>query len=347
MKFSRAVSAIILILFIISGTGCEENLNDFDLFTGNNAPVYFTKAPESIKKDESASLCFYCGKPVEGIKDHFLRPLAVVISNSPQSRPQSGLQDACLVYEFPVKGEITNLLAFYNHPFTGDIGPIWSGSDFLLNLAEGKGAVLCHAGHSNQAQDTDTTKITSLNLISHPDYSWRIRNRKAPYNLYSSTEKLLEGNKTLSLYQTNKLLGLFKFQTESKNTQPNLNRIDIIFNPNYKVTYLYNEITSDFVRLVNDKEHTDVNTNTAIIVKNLIIMSTNITDIEALDSIGDQLKGNGDGLLVNCGNIYRIRWDKKINTPTKFYWNNGREITLNPGNTWIHITSPQNKVIVN
>lgn len=357
MKIDKFMSSLLIILFItISGSSCEENLYDFDLSTGDNAPVNFTEAPEDmVTKEIENNLCFYCGKPVEYVKDSFLRPLAVVMANSTPTINHSGLQEACLIYEFPFGGETTGLLAFYNHPFTGDIGPVSKGNNFLLRLAEAKGAVLCHHSSSPLIQDVDITELTDFNLASHPEYCRIDTDKKAPYHMYSSIEKLLEGSKDLGLYHSNKLSGLFKFETKNEETEPGVNnnenqpgiiKIEIVYNPDYKVSYLYNKETSRYLRLINDKEHTDANINTAINIDNLIIMHTNITDIEHLDSIKVPIKGAGDGLLVSHGNIYRIRWDRQVDTSTKFYWENGREITLKPGNTWIHITSPQNKIIV-
>lgn len=82
------------------------------------------------------------------------RPMAVVIENHLDSRPQSGLSKADVVYEVVAEGGITRFLAiFYCDAAAEDvtIGPIRSARVYLVNWAAGYGPnpLFVHFGGAN------------------------------------------------------------------------------------------------------------------------------------------------------------------------------------------------------
>ena len=120
-------------------------------------------------------------------------PLAVMVDNHPGARPQSGPNQACLVFEAPVEGGITRLMALYGHgQEVPKIGPVRSMRPYFVRLAKSLGAVLAHCGGSPEAY----TIASELGLPRFDDIHggyrvfWRDQSRRAPYNLYTSTAKL-------------------------------------------------------------------------------------------------------------------------------------------------------------
>ncbi len=82
------------------------------------------------------------------------RPMAVVIENHLDSRPQSGLSRADVVYEVVAEGGITRFLAiFYCGASASDItiGPIRSARTYLINWASeyGENPLFVHFGGAN------------------------------------------------------------------------------------------------------------------------------------------------------------------------------------------------------
>src|SRR5256885_13061452 len=51
-------------------------------------------------------------------------PLLVQVENLPAARPQSGLQDAAIVYEYVTEGGISRFSVIYTSPPKGRVGPI-------------------------------------------------------------------------------------------------------------------------------------------------------------------------------------------------------------------------------
>ena len=73
------------------------------------------------------------------------RPLIVSIDNVGDAIPQSWLSKADLVYEFPVEGKQTRLLAVYYGQFPDEFGPIRSTRPYFVDLTrEYKGIFLAH-----------------------------------------------------------------------------------------------------------------------------------------------------------------------------------------------------------
>jgi len=134
--------------------------------------------------------CPYCGRPVSA--EVMGPPITVTIDNHPSARPQSGLNQACLVFEAPVEGGITRFLAVYGHgQAVPEIGPVRSMRPYFVVLAKSLGAVLAHCGGSPEAYAlAPGLGLPHLDEIRDHKGFWRDPSRKMPHNLYTSTAKL-------------------------------------------------------------------------------------------------------------------------------------------------------------
>lgn len=113
------------------------------------------------------------------------RPLTVMIENHQDSRPQSGLQTADIVYEAVAEGGITRFMGvFYCGQVAGseankyDVGPVRSARTYFLDLASEYSdyPLYNHVGGANCSAATDggpcttATKAQALEQISA--YGW-------------------------------------------------------------------------------------------------------------------------------------------------------------------------------
>ena len=75
------------------------------------------------------------------------RPIAVMIPNNRPAMPQYGLSQAGIIYEAPVEGRITRLMAvFENFDDLERIGPVRSSRDYFIYVATGYEAIYCNWG---------------------------------------------------------------------------------------------------------------------------------------------------------------------------------------------------------
>src|SRR2546430_13544193 len=75
-------------------------------------------------------------------------PLLVQVENLPAARPQSGLQDAAIVYEYVTEGGISRFSVIYTSLPKSRVGPIRSARLVTISLAKIYGAALIYSGGS-------------------------------------------------------------------------------------------------------------------------------------------------------------------------------------------------------
>lgn len=130
------------------------------------------------------------------------RPLLVMIENHADSRPQSGLNNADIIYEAVAEGAITRLLAVYycNAARTAtnryDVGPVRSARIYFMNLASEYGdyPLYAHVGGANCSAPKDpvsgtsgacTTDSRALAIERISDWGWTNKGTWSDLNQFS------------------------------------------------------------------------------------------------------------------------------------------------------------------
>jgi hypothetical protein len=290
---------------------------------------------------EVASLPYtapFTGLPITEISTQ--RPIAVMVNNAPQARPQSGLTQADIVYEVLAEGGITRLVAiFQSHNDVVTVGPVRSIRPYLIELGESYNGLLVHAGGSPEAYSIiQKQHKEDLDEIGNAGASfWRDKSRKAPHNLYTDVEKLRAGADRLK-YKTEVKIPSYTFRTnEELISGENANKIDISFLlKGYKVSYQYDATSQMYKRSINDNAHIDLNNNEQLQAANVIVMGA---DHKVLDDVGrisvDVNKG-GEAMLFQRGVMIKGNWIHKTDDVIRFV-KDGIEIPFVPGTTYINI----------
>lgn len=120
------------------------------------------------------------------------RPVTgVMIENSQDARPQSGLDQAGVVFEAIAEGGITRFLALFQDTQPDYLGPVRSARPYYVQWCMSFDCAYAHAGGSPEAiQDIRDWGTKDLN--DAVGYFWRVSSRYAPHNLYTSLGKLNE-----------------------------------------------------------------------------------------------------------------------------------------------------------
>ncbi len=116
----------------------------------------------------------------------------IMIDEHVDARPQSGIDQAFLVMEAPVEAGIPRLLAFFSQDQKMEkIGPVRSARPYFVDWALELAALYTHVGGSNEALDKIKNGATfDLNQFWHDSQFWRVTDRDAPHNVYTSTDLL-------------------------------------------------------------------------------------------------------------------------------------------------------------
>lgn len=286
------------------------------------------------------------------------RPYAVMINNLGEARPYHiGLQDAYLVYEIVVEGGITRYLALFKDNLPETIGSVRSARHYYLDYVMENDAYYVHWGWSPQAEsDINSLKINNLNgLTSTKPYFFRknlnIGTEHTGYANLSEMSNLVTKKKYRA--DTNKAL-LLKYsatniELDSNEDVKTATKVDLKYSNNYVTNYVYDSEKNVYKQLVNNKEHKDYATKEQYTAKNIITYQVGNTTING-DSKGRQdLKniGNGKGYYLTNGKVVPITWEKSSRSDQTVYkYLDGTKITVNDGNTWIHIVPEDGNISI-
>ena len=285
------------------------------------------------------------------------RPYAVMINNIGAARPyHTGLQDAYLVYEIVVEGGITRYLALFKDKTNEVVGNVRSARHYYLDYVLENDAYYVHWGWSPQAQsDISTLDIDNLNgLIYSSPYFFRqkISGVNTEHTAFTNLSELANLAARLGYRkETNKdlLLNYSATSVELPSDATDATNIDLKYSGSSTTNYVYDSEAKVYKQLVNNKEHTDYETKEQYTVKNIIAYQVGNTTItgdnkgrQDLDNIG-----SGTGYFITEGKSIPITWEKDSRSQQTVYrYEDGTEITVNDGNTWIHIIPKSGKISI-
>ncbi|MCM3703038.1 DUF3048 domain-containing protein [Paenibacillus macerans] len=341
MNLIRSKFGILLILsvflLLISGCGGVKEAATREVIAPPETVPEETEPPQPEVPAYTAPLT---GLPAEAPVTR--RPLAVMINNAPAARPQSGLMDADLVYEVLAEGGVTRLVTIYQSKAdSAKIGPIRSIRPYMIELGESHHGVLVHAGASNDAfailqrqHKEDLDEITNAGA-----YFWRDKSRKAPHNLYSNPEKLLEGTEKrgFATEDTNAPGYTFYREGEEPVSGQAANRVEIKFQlDNYRVSYEYDAASGRYKRFINGEPHTDLETGEQLTAANVAVLGAEHRVLDDVGRLDVGLELGGDAIVFEKGKMIRAEWIHKKGDIIRFIVDN-QELPFVPGNTFIHV----------
>ena len=281
------------------------------------------------------------------------RPYAIMINNVEGARKlQSGLQDAYMVYELMVEGGITRYLALFLDQTTERIGSIRSARHYYLDYALENDAIYVHHGYSPQARE-DWSKLGVDRIeVNESTTGWRDKSASKTYEftLFTNIEKLGKGIRSKRTERNKDLLLNYSVDnidiSQMEGAIP-ANKVDIKYSSNTTTNYKYDTDNNIYLRSVNNKSQNDYVTGKQLTVKNIIVYKVKYSNIQGDDKGRKTIDnvGNGTGYYISNGYAVPITWKKDSRSSATIYkYNNGKEIQVNDGNTFIQIM-PDNQTL--
>lgn len=262
---------------------------------------------------------------------------AVMIENSPDARPQSGLKDAGIVYEAVAEGGITRFIALYQEARPGLIGPVRSVRPYYVEWASAYDPGVAHIGGSARALDMirGGGYGTDLDQFFNASTYWRASDRYAPHNVYTNFDNLDALNTAKGKTASN--FTAIPRQNEKKSDTPNATSIDIgVSTGSYSVQYAYDAASNSYVRKQGGENHLDreggqIQPKVAIAIK--VGMSLGFED-----GYREQIAttGTGEAFIFQNGTVTPATWKRDTDkSQIVFIGADGKEVALNRGQTWI------------
>ena len=300
------------------------------------------------------------------------RPLAVMIENHAEARPQSGLSLADVVYEAVAEGGIPRFMGiFYCGISNGSslIAPVRSARTYFLPWVLEYDALYNHVGGAGRCND-DTVDERAKALCQIDEY--RIKDMDqfgisfpTCYRNYDRLTHPVATEHTMvcqsdKLYQlasekgwTNvdskgipwdKKFTSWKFKDDAKDAdRGTVGKVSFVawkgYEADYGVTWEYDTATNSYKRFSGGNPQTDLETGDSLIGKVIVALFAKETGpVDDHMHLLYQNIGKGTGLLFQDGKAEKITWEKDDRAArTIFYDASGNEMKLNRGQIWIHM----------
>lgn len=268
-------------------------------------------------------------------------PVAVVLDNDILARPQAGISKASLVYEAPVEGGMTRYLAVFAADVNvSEVGPVRSARPYFVTWAEEIGALFTHVGGSPDAlEKVRTAKLFDLNEFFNGSYFERSANRPAPHHIMIGADSWRTYLEKRGLVEASAEPWLFKEEGEQATSSAD---ISLHFSSNFRPMWRYDTERNDYQRFFNGAEVQDGEDD--VRAKNVIVQHVSSRVLDAAGRLSMNVSSGGDALICLDGSCQEGIWRKSGNQRTRFYFENGEEIKLNPGVTWIEVADSNTSV---
>ena len=299
------------------------------------------------------------------------RPLAIMIENSAEARPHSGISRADIIYEALAEGWITRFMAvFYcNTPFENIVvAPVRSARTYFVDWVSEYDALYTHVGGANRVgpnaditdpradalgqidrygiKDMDQFGIGYPDCYRNPD---RIDHPVATEhtmvcftdNLYKIAEKRGWTNVDDGGIPWDKNFKPWVFKDDAEEIdRGTTNSVTLVFAEGYDkydVVWEYDKVSNSYKRSNGGVAHLDLENNEQLTSKNVIVQLTKL--IGPVDDLGHLLYttiGSGKAIIFMDGQVTVGTWSKKTRVSrTTFFGPDGREVKFNRGLIWI------------
>lgn len=304
------------------------------------------------------------------------RPLAIMIENHEDSRPQSGVSRADIVYEAVAEGGITRFLAIYlcgASALDVQVGPVRSARIYYLDFVSEYGdfPLYAHVGGANDFAGTGDTHPKAKALEQIQAYGWRVYNDldaaalsfpiywrdenrlgrpvAVEHTMYSTTDKLYEAAKKRGLTDVDedgnrwdKAFTSWKFKDDAR--QEDRGEVSPQFSfwkdySAYDVFWEYDSQLNDYKRTNDGQVSRDRNDDSEIRAK--VVAVVFMTEKGPVDNNKHLLygtTGTGKTVVFQDGEAISGRWSKEDEESRMIFKDlRGQEIKLNRGQVWIEV----------
>lgn len=287
------------------------------------------------------------------------RPVAIMINNAPSARPQWGLCTPDIVVEGLVEGSASRMMWIYAdaEDIPEKVGSLRSARHDFLEVAQGFDAIFVHWGGSNLAYNALSSSgydhldgIYLGDAYAHRDNTRNVAIEHRGYMVGSEIRELIE-DKGFRTDIKSRAANPFEFSRDGDRTLTGGDCLQVTasFSNYYIHTFKYDSKTGLYTNYMGETPMTQ-DGGEEMTVKNVIILYTPVVPVGDSDGHVDMDLTSGSGIYVSGGKYETIRWEKGSDAyaPLKLYSDDGEELVLNTGKSWIGLIpkSRENRTVI-
>ncbi|MDQ6713989.1 MAG: DUF3048 domain-containing protein [Candidatus Dormibacteraeota bacterium] len=273
-------------------------------------------------------------------------PTIVQIENSTAARPQAGMQQADMIYEYESEGNVPRLSAIYWHPLPDLVGPVRSCRLITIRLElMYKGMIYC-SGANDYILGMVWKHPNLVNDYSHGwgDVFYRENNtRYAPHNV------MMHGNNTTA-YTAAQKLGAPAYEIAPKHPDGTFtgDPAPQISVPDHGATWQYDPGSKQYLKSQDGSAFTNMYTGRVHAKTVIVQYVTSFLDTNPANKFHDyyteayELTGDGRADVFVDGVVIHATWHHPDpNVPAVYLDASGNPIDLDNGLTWVHVIGSQ------
>ncbi|NNN21873.1 MAG: DUF3048 domain-containing protein [Acidimicrobiales bacterium] len=273
--------------------------------------------------------------------------IAIKVDNYPNARPQSGLNNADIVFEEPVEGFITRYVAVFQCQSPPQVGPVRSARLIDVGiLDELSKPIFIHVGGIDpvvsavyQANDIEDNLFTHSQLQQNPP------GRYAPYDTYVVPSQIWQLNSSDTLPPAPIFNYAFATPTGQK-----VSSVNIDYSPTNNGTWTWNGnswVLSYQGATQLDASGTPINAANIVVERESVTFGPWVENAQGgLEVVAFQT-GTGKASVFRNGIEVDGTWSRpSLNGAPILTDSNGNQIPLNPGRTWVEIVPDQVSITV-
>ena len=327
------VVAIALVAILVATSGSKS--------TAVNKPVVTTTSPAPVTT-AAVSTCPLTDTPAPGGTVPQRPALGTKIGNYPDDRPSAGLNQADIVFEEPVEGAITRLVAVFQCQGAPLVGDLRSAREPDVGiLSQLSNPLFVHAGGIEPVIALlKAGALIDKNLYEGSNGSAIIQQpgRVAPYSTFVNTASLWALDPT----DTTPPAPIFQFSTSppAGSVAGSGTSVHIPFSSTSDVTWTWNSTSNNYRRSyagTPDKLLDGSQTAAANVVVMTVQTATGtwVENSEGGHEVLVTPTGTGPLVVMRNGVAITGTWSRSsLTQPATLTATDGTPITLQPGNTW-------------
>lgn len=275
--------------------------------------------------------------------------LAVKVDNAPVARPQTGLSWADIVYEEPVEGGLTRYIVVYQCQDASRVEPVRSARlmdpDVLTQFGK---PLFAYAGAVPRVvEKVRSAGLVDIGVAAAPEAYERDPDRQAPHNLVADTRRLYAAaGSSGGVPET-----LFSYGEAPGRSERRGDQVHVPFSSSSDVVWRWSEDEGAYLRFYGEEPDT-LSDGTHVSAANVIVQVVRVTPSDIRDANGvpspfAHLVGEGTAYILTGGVVVVGRWTRpSLDDLTSFVDEQGEDVELTPGPTWIELVPTDTRVSV-
>lgn len=271
--------------------------------------------------------------------------LAVKIENAPQARPQTGLEQADVVWEEVVEGGITRFVAVFHSQVPESVGPVRSVRPMDPAIVAPLHGVLAYTGGQQPFIDAvGAAGVQSVVMDEGDDGFTTTRARRAPHNVYGSPAAFwAQADDDRTSPPPAQLVFAREPGTATATAAgAPATRLDVRLTHASRAVWEWDGGEGRYVRSEGDRPAVSAD-EVRLSATNVVLLAATMVDTPFKDPAGvavpeTQLVGTGEGVVASGGKQVAVTWSKEgVEAPLVLTGADGEPVELEPGASWIEL----------